>query len=944
MAYSLQDLLDALKEGDAMHGWGAILALGRDPVNEALQTRYVEAFGLEGMATPISGSYYIDESRTGQVTFDNVVLGPAQLSFKGAVGTSAKLKVTMELIAGSCLYTSMLAGNVQRFRKKDVLYLGMGYRFEIIGELKVVPNTYLRRSQVVLDLSAASEPTCTLGSTPIAAQKMGGFILEQLNQQLALSRPLPILDIDFYGNHALATVDFAVTGQQAPGDAQEGGASEDEGALLLLLQLVADRARGNFPSNLPYLLPPKDETSNYSAALLVSRERSPLVHDLGRSGLDQVLLPDAYEVRMASEHAPYDKILLGDVQAGDLTRQVRPAMSSMGAAQSRQFTVSGPAPLGWSARNVAYPRASGTMDTNGNYTTPAPTAIAGEQQIMLVSAQGVEDAPGKSALVVASADALGIAPRAVVWTKGQEPIRLTASEDGGTWSLVEAEYGTLDVEPADTRHALFTPDEPDTGEPIWLQRIQVRKGANTGYATVVIVSRTLALQVEPFHVAQLPSNGQQQFELIAEPQQLAQDIDWAVYGVGNIEDGLYRAGESITGEVSVIVGSIVGLPGFAVIEHPRSSARQLAVNQERWRELNHFKLTPNRANAQQVLANGRQQVGIRIKIETKPIETPDGIIYDPVSDLELSTLKLLHEDGTEIDWLPIGVEGLDPELAEGSGKQWAASKLRNRFDYLPVSTAGSGTDVGQVAGDNTRILNVYVHTLEVEPRNIKAKFQDHRNRWHFSDAKDIDEKWVEITGVKVPEGDRALYEFEPKRVEAKNGFDWVGEAGETDNFNYWHYTTHYWVLRSRAGLSFTDVRFDHCSMIRWESEQLAESFASYTGFAFKPKRHPDARPASTGIQYQAQLQLLALESPEAVLDYNFKGHETVSEGTLLLSLDRVPDWPFWYDRGVKTYRQVLDRPMTFTLLDNYGSPHRLKVSFELSGSQDHRNILGWDFQ
>ncbi|MEX5343651.1 hypothetical protein [Pseudomonas sp. I2] len=145
MAYSLPDLLDALKKGDAMHGWGAILALGRDPVNEALQTRYVEAFGLEGMATPISGSYYIDESRTEQVTFDNVVLGPAQLSFKGAVGTSTRLKVTMELIAGSCLYTSMLAGNVQRFRKKDVLYLGMGYRFEVIGELKVVPDTYLRR-------------------------------------------------------------------------------------------------------------------------------------------------------------------------------------------------------------------------------------------------------------------------------------------------------------------------------------------------------------------------------------------------------------------------------------------------------------------------------------------------------------------------------------------------------------------------------------------------------------------------------------------------------------------------------------------------------------------------------------------------------------------------------------------------------------------------------
>lgn len=944
MAYTREDLLESLGKGDAMHGWGAILALGRDPINEALRARYVEAFGLDGMATPITASFYLDEARSEEVTFENVVLGPAQLSFKGATGTSAKFKVTMELIAGSCLYTSMLTGNVQRFRKKEVLYLGMGYRFEVVGELKVVPDTYLRRSQVVVDLSAASEPTCTLGSMPIAAQKMGEFILEQLHQRLALSRPLPILDIDFYGNHALATVDFTVTGQQAPDAVQQDGASEDEGMLLLLLQLVADRARGTFPHDLPYLLPRKDADSYYTAALLVSRQRSPLVHDLGRSALDQVLLPDAYEIRMASEHAPYDKILLGDVQPSDLTRQVWPAMSSMGAAQSQQFTVTGQVTQGWSARNVEYPRASGTMNATGNYTTPAPIAIAGEQQIMLVSAPHIEDGPSKSAMVVASADALGIAPRAVVWTKGQQPIRLTASEDGGMWSLVEAEYGKLEVDPADTRHALFIPYEPDAAKPIWLQRIQVKKGGNTGYATVVIVSRTSALQVEPFHVAQLPSNGQQQFELIAEPQQLAPGIDWDVYGSGSIDDGLYRAGESITSDVSVVVGSIFGMPGFAVIEHPRSTVRQLEANQQRWTELARFTLTPNRANAQQVLANGRQQVGIRIEIATSIIDTPDGSFYDPVSDLELSTLKLLHEDGTEIEWLPIGVEGLDPELAEGSGQLWVASKLRNRFDYLPAATVDSDRDFVQVADDGTRTLTVFIHTLEVEPRFIKAKFQDHRNRWHFSDFNEIPEKQIQITGVKVPEVDRSLYEFEPRRVRQEGGLDWVGESGEEDYFNYWLYTTDYWVLRSKAGFAFTDVRFDHASMMRWESEQLAESFASYIGFAFKPKRHPDARPASSGIQYQAHLQLLSLEHAEDVLDYNFKGHETVPEGALLLSLERVSDWPFWYDRGLKVYREVLDRPMTFTLLDNYGSPHRLRVYFQNSGSQDHRNILGLDLQ
>ncbi|EJT85645.1 hypothetical protein PPS11_05698 [Pseudomonas putida S11] len=163
-ANSKQDLLDELAKGDSMRRWGAVLALGRDAVNRGLQSNFVEAITDSGVLQPISGEFYIDPgTRTEKVAFENLTLGPAQLSFQGASGSGPQVRVRMELIAGSCTSSTFMIGNVNRLRRSHALEMGMGYQFEVYGRLKVQAHEHLDRSLVVLDLSEADNPTCTVG-------------------------------------------------------------------------------------------------------------------------------------------------------------------------------------------------------------------------------------------------------------------------------------------------------------------------------------------------------------------------------------------------------------------------------------------------------------------------------------------------------------------------------------------------------------------------------------------------------------------------------------------------------------------------------------------------------------------------------------------------------------------------------------------------------------
>lgn len=975
-----QALLDELKKGDSTRGSGAVLALGRDVLNEGLQRTFVEQFDQRGGLLAIDGEYFIEPAvRTEKVAFTQLTLGPPQLSFKGALGVSGQVRVSMELLTGECVSSTVLPGNTEQFRRSHVLEMGMGYRFEVYGRLKVQPHAYLDKYQVLLDLTEASEPRCTLGGNSTAAVRMGEFLLEQLKPEWVMSNPLAVLEFDISGHNALATRRIQVVAQQAPEGAGGGSSPEDDGALLVLMQLVGGREVGQPGSPLPYLLPRKNGNDNYASALLISRERAPIAKGRTNVALEQLVLPDAYRVVLEQEeHNPHDMIVFGDVAASAASRQPQPPLGKVAADKSAAFTVVTPSVKAWTALDVNTPLDSGSIEA-GQYHAPAAKTFRRRQRLVNVKAHfaNAQEGASKSSLVVASSEDLMISPRVIIWGKGDGPVLLTASQGGPLeWALEGDEFGSVVGDPegdSETQHAIFTPTEPTNNPPIRLQRIKVTNWeGNSGYATVVILSLPAPLQLAPFHVPNMAASDGQQFTLTESLAGQAPDVSWGdrpavqstvweLYGEGELVDGHYTAPEASTGQVSVVVGVFSGRAGLAVVEHNAVAYPSNFVGLQRWLALSQFKLFLNDTTRKKAWANGRQQVAIDIHIETKPFNGEDGDTYEPVSDAELATLQLTHRDGTLIEWLPADTEAIVP-----GGKKWAASKFRNRFDYLPAGEARVSAQEAQdvqarkeqskgagVKGkeEALRIVTVYLQTTEAEVRWIRAKFQSHRNAWHdsFVENPNADGE-VELGGLPPKQLDIAdLEPFTGVRVAQKNGFDVLDSGGRViDGHNYWHFTTHYWTLRARGQRRFVDVRFDHVSVLEYESELLDETFTSYVGVAYVPRELP-GRTAERRIEYQAEMELLASQHAGTPLKRDLvQGH--FSAGTLLVALERVPDMKFWYDQQGIKWREQLSQPLKFTLIDNYGTQAALSIHWgrRLDDNSispvDARNFLHWKFQ
>nr|WP_028694918.1 hypothetical protein [Pseudomonas cremoricolorata] len=941
VTHSKQDLINQLAKGDALHGWGAIIALGRDALNRRLLTRYVEGFAAQTFIPPISGEGFLDANLSEKFVFDQLLLGPLQLSFKHASGSTRELTVTLELIAGRCSSIAQWPGEPKRLRRSHSLHQGMGYRLEVTLPLTLQTMSFANQTQVVLDLQQASAACCTLGSTEVAQRKMGEFLLDQVRTQWGRDPLVPLLSCSHEGSDPLSIAQYSIQVQKAPTDIGNGGAREDDGALLILAQLRGSPTAGVAPHALPYLLPDKDDGSgHHDAALLLGRRRSSLVEGLDAGILEHVILPGAYQIAPTERHSPHDLILFADVVPSEATAELQPALKGLSAGQSLNLQSTLHAVGQWSARNVTYPLAHGQMD-QGRYTASALQDFTGDQQVVVISAESTEGGTRKvrSAVVVEAVEGVSISPKVLLWNRGEAPVRLTASSaEGVAWSLQGTRFGELQRDPDDPQSALFTPSVRDAAAPFELQRIKVSKGSESGYATVVILNYSSPLSVEPFHVPRIGASGTQTFSLSEYPGQAT----WQLVGTGHIDanTGVYTAPSSDPGDVTVVIGVYDRFAGIAVIEHQNNPPAQIAAAQERWKELNLFDVKRNNANRNRVLANGLQQVGIDIVLETKEFEGAEGSVWDPVSDLELSTLVLLYEDGTPVPVLPVGVEGLDPDLP-ANRDSWAVSKQRNRYDYLPTGSGAPPFESSVAPADARRTVTFYVCSTEAEVRRFKAKFQDQRNGWHYSDIKDQGRGVLELEGVPTPAVDLGNYALQAKRVESLKGFDHTNG----DTFNYWHSTTDYWTLYGRQ-IVFAGIEWDNSAMIRWESENKNETYCSYTGYAFKPRRHPDAAPASREMQYGASLELLLLEDrvKSNGLDRRFKGQESVAEGTVLLSLERTSNLSHWQyqDGDGDNYRLELDKALSFTLIDTYGSRHRLKVTF--GNVPDSRNSLTLNLQ
>jgi hypothetical protein len=128
--------------------------------------------------------------------------------------------------------------------------------------------------------------------------------------------------------------------------------------------------------------------------------------------------------------------------------------------------------------------------------------------------------------------------------------------------------------------------------------------------------------------------------------------------------------------------------------------------------------------------------------------------------------------------------------------------------------------------------------------------------------------------------------------------------------------------------------------VRWESEQLNETYFSYLAYAFNPV----SGESPTQLTLDGRLLAMAKELNYHGLKADFVDHKGPGKGQLMISLHRVPDMPYWHDAKGKgsihrQYRSTLDAPLQVELFDEDGNLHRLRIDFKGRTVADNRNLL-----
>lgn len=130
------------------------------------------------------------------------------------------------------------------------------------------------------------------------------------------------------------------------------------------------------------------------------------------------------------------------------------------------------------------------------------------------------------------------------------------------------------------------------------------------------------------------------------------------------------------------------------------------------------------------------------------------------------------------------------------------------------------------------------------------------------------------------------------------------------------------------------------SAVRWESEQLKETYFSYLSYAF----NSPSEPAPTQLTIDGRLLAMAGELEYEGLKTDFVDNKVPGKGQLMICLHRVPDMPYWHDKMAKgslqkMYRAGLDKGLEAQLYDEEGNLHELRIDFLGRTVLDSRNYL-----
>lgn len=941
MSNSREKLLADMQGSPVTHGWGAVSIFSRARLNRLLEQQFVASFDeFSFLPSFTTDKVFLDDDETEWMDLRDVILSKPLLSFESASLDNSEATLTLGIMSGNVTVSAQPVGRPATLISSFKLAEQQGYTLTMTINLAMVVGEVDHRGRVTLDLHNGIGFSCNLAEQ-LNAQNRIGEVFKRFIQALPRhKRVFELGTLDLKGYNPLTPTTFHIRTQAAPGAKVAKASNFGDGGVLIFIELRDKPSPGSFPgegSGFPYFLPDdRDAQANdlYSAALVISHDMIQHIEQDRLDILNSLLFPGERVFVESSRHTPHDLIVFGNIDPTLTSITLDPLFKVIRAGSAQQFSVVQAGKVlkatdvTWSVRSINTLYSAGSISSTGLYSSVAPAQAGKESVRNVVTATYIDPVSGEarhaSALVSIAFEGVSVSPQASVnyMVAPARPVALSAATLGGgklNWTLLDAQLGTL-IYTGDK--ATYTPpaELPDGG--LAVQRIQVQD-MDTGekaQASVLLLAVGQTLTVSPAYVAGMNRSATVQLTV---PYQYVQYAHWSVVsGEGTVENGIFTAPEQIDSPVSVVQCEIVvdGIPllsGYSII--------QLSdfVAEKSWNKLAQFTLTAL-ANNRQGYANGFQQIAIDVEIET---ENVDGIEY-PVTEEEMSSLTLVFSrSGQSLDYLPDGLEGIEPDASY----RWAVRTAANRFNIFGTGLLSPpAASAYEVRGAKTR-RRVYVQTRATNAEILHARFIDSYFGEHNSNEKNDEEPYrIELVPVGVPQFNALQYEFKPARV-AGGG----EESPLQEHYDYFLNTTDYWKLEF-TGENLKPLRFIRLeldarqSTIQWESRRVHETMFSYSGFAF----NDDAVEGDELIMhYDERLHALM---PGKTLDTNVIVQNKPGEGQLLVALFRVDD--VTYVQGAEgSEPRELEKPLDLRMLDRNGNYHHLSIGFAPMDVADSRN-------
>lgn len=953
--YSRAHLMARMGASPVTEGWGAIAAISRADVNRQVEQQYVERHHNREFLPLFTGDVPMDDRNVDSVRLKQVVLGVPRLDFSGS--GSPLVTVKMNIVAGRYSAMHRPRGAVAALSGSFKITESMGFVLQMTATL------HESDGYVTINLAGASGFKCNLGGSDEAVnERLAGFFAAQFKSVPAHRSVFVLTGVDLSGYRARSPVSLRVSTQSAPGAQVEGAGNYGDGALLLFIRLRGDPAEGRFPppEDFPYLIPDDlgpNSREKSGATLVLSQGAFP------KDTQDHLVLPDSFRTagvhvfRAGEEHRMGDLAIFGTLRSEQLT--ISPLFSTIKAGQTQRFALqdtSGHAipVLSWQAVSLQSHLAAGhgSIDANGLYTAVSP-ALMGHDALRVVVTATYEQAGetlAVSTLLSVVSESMEVAPqmRVVAGGTALQPVSLNASTLDGSpvsWTLRGELYGELR---GSGRETVFAPDTRSGKRVLATQQIEAR-GSEKARVTVLVANGQQLLRIEPDYV---PSVGENVPVQLREDGSLLPGLPrrWTVAsGPGSVDaQGLFTppaqdwVGSSSVVSCEIVNNGIVLASGYSVIEVSDSAPEPT------WSELSLFTITvpgsPEDQRQGELYRNGYQQLRFQIKTQTMPV---DGVQYS-LSEQELASMRLVYTDSQqEIAFLSPELEG----IPEKDNQVWYTTGKKNRFELAQASTALLENETL----DSPTTQTFYLLSREVAGSftTFHALFKKDNNLVKTSlELEDKNSKII-IKPRPLPVMGSQEYVIDVERVAGGSDHgEPTPEPPGNDNddpfdlnlrtIDYWGFTTRYPGVAAEVNMfkfKFLPTVGEtvNRSMILWESEQLAEQMFSWTGSIFEPyvPSDEDAPVSQEKIDFDEHLNAV-LEGVES-LDITVSQAGVLKPGRLVISLHRSDKVP--YKVPLDPAREKLPDFINVLLIDTWGNPHRLRISFLGASIIGRRNRL-----